>query len=111
MPEPSVAPPHVAVAVFMFDQALKDGLGLAAVRPVGSVISWLSARRTFSRDPVATRPESPGLGSAERSNPRRTSAAPRLGEFARTSAAAPTTCGVAMEVPLPVPYTPPGSVL
>src|SRR5918912_936862 len=99
MPDGSAAPPQDAETVLPFDHALKAGLELCAVRPTGAATSCESARRTLSLAPVARRPVSEGLASAERRSERRSSAVLKLGLSASTSAAAPATCGEAIDVP------------
>ena len=56
MPFSSVAPPQT---IWTVELPLQPAawLGLDAVRPVGGLTSWPSARATFRRPPVLTAPE------------------------------------------------------
>ena len=63
----------------------------------------------FRRPPVIVRPASAGIGSTLFNN-RFLTAAVLAVQRESTSAAAPDTCGVAIEVPLKYLYAPPGYV-
>src|SRR5215210_3422449 len=109
MPLASVAPPQLRVTVDLFVQTPGGCVELDAVRPAGGTTSWPSARATFSLPPVAT--ASPGTASALSRTAFRSSAAFSAGRSARTSAAAPATCGAAIDVPCRNPYVSPAVVL
>src|ERR1051325_3849613 len=71
------------------------------------------APRAFAalrRPPVMVRPARLGIGSTLLRIASLSWAVVRLGEWARTSAATPDTCGVAMDVPLKYEYEEPGTV-
>src|SRR5215211_300643 len=99
MPDVSLAPPHVTSAWATFDQRPYEGLVLWAASPAGAATSCVNAWRTLSRAPVATRPVRLDFGSAESRRARLSSAVVSAGRSASTSAAAPATCGAAIEVP------------
>src|SRR5437867_13087914 len=68
-----------------------------------------TARPTFRRPPVTVSPASAGIGSTLFNN-RFLTAAVLAVQRESTSAAAPDTCGVAIEVPLKYAYDAPGIV-
>ncbi len=94
-PAGSTLPASVAAVVEVAAGTSIDGTG--AFGPGAG--SRSSARLTFSRPPVATRPTRPGTGSTPPSSAAFTWAGVASGFFAKRSAAAPATCGVAIDVP------------
>ena len=88
------------------------GPGLdGAEAPVGGGGSTPSARATFSRPPLATALARPAFGSTDCKSAFFTATGDAPAFFEKTRAAAPLTCGVAMEVPLRKACPPPGQAL
>src|SRR6266702_4211500 len=71
-----------------------------SVTAAGGMVSFSKAAATFSRPPVTVMPCMDGTGSAELMRRSFTWWCVMPGNCANTSAAAPETCGVAIEVPL-----------
>src|ERR1700681_4153800 len=103
------APIAFATSVIVAGAAyVAPATGLVSVTS-GGVAQLRIARSAFNRPLVWTLPETEGI----------TSTALRIADLScvvfreqpeRTSAAAPATCGVAIDVPLRDPYRPPGHV-
>ncbi len=90
-----------------------DGATAAAATcgAVPSAATPARARSTFSRPPLATLPASDVSVSTLPRTRAITSRYESEGFALQARATAPATCGEAIEVPLFVPYPPPGSVL
>ena len=84
-------------------------LAIAIMGPLAATA--LTTLKALSRPPLATRPVNDALWSTLSSSRLLSSATVSVGSTASARAATPATWGVAMLVPLSVPYRLPGTVL
>src|SRR5262245_64401932 len=100
MPSGSLAPAVSAIVAGAVKPAPSIGL---VSDTVGSVAQLRRARSTFNRPLVTTRPTKAGMTSTVLSNAALSCVVVNA-QPDRTRAAAPATCGVAIDVPLREPY-------